>query len=33
MQKVLLSIAMTEKYKEDTVEFFKKDGASLQQML
>jgi hypothetical protein len=33
MQKVLLSIAMEKKYKEDTVEFFKKDGASLQQML
>jgi ankyrin repeat protein len=32
-QKVLLAIAMTEKYKEDTDEFFKTDGSSLQQML
>jgi hypothetical protein len=32
-QKVLLAIAMTEKYKKDTEEFFEKDGSSLQQML
>jgi ankyrin repeat protein len=33
VQIVLLAIAMTEKYKKDTKEFFDIDGSSLQQML
>jgi hypothetical protein len=33
VQKVLLDIPMTEKYRKDTKEFFDIDGSSLQQML